>query len=154
KPSRRALENGRLLGSAHTRSRLARAPSPSAAGARAAAAPRPPTSTGHTTPASAATSSTAMAANGRLEAEDIEHVPGVRVVLDVLHRADDAERGVRVVDRHGRIGDRAHPPADPGVDCDVLPAVRAEIRHRVADDPGAGLELPQLLPAARVHRLE
>ena len=41
--------------------------------------------------------------------------------------------------------DRAGPAADAGQDRDVLPAVRPAIGDRLADDPGAGLELPQQL---------
>ena len=44
----------------------------------------------------------------------------------------------------------AHPPT-PEKNGDVLFAVRSAICHRLADDPGAGLELPEHLagPARR-----
>src|SRR5690606_9797157 len=86
--------------------------------------------------------------------EDVEHAARARVVLDALHGAYHAQRRVRIV--VGDVGKRrrAHPAADPGIDGDVLLAIRTEVRDRVADDPGAGLELPQFPPGARVHCLE
>src|SRR4051794_5615965 len=69
-----------------------------------------------------------------LKREDIHRASCRCVLLDVLHRADHAERGVRIVGRDLREGDRAHPAADAGIDGDVLLAVRTKIGDRVADD--------------------
>src|SRR5206468_1750369 len=46
------------------------------------------------------------------------------------------------------------PATDTRKDGDILVPVRAAIRDRLADDAGAGLELPFELAAMRVHRLE
>src|SRR6185503_5726028 len=89
-----------------------------------------------------------------LEAEHIQRVPGPRVLLDFLHRADDPEPGIWIVDRDVWERDRAHPSADTGVDGDVLLAVRTQIGDRVRHDAGSALELPQLGAGARVDRLE
>src|SRR5690349_8024475 len=87
KPSPCSSENGRLFGSEHTRSGSCVA---APAGEHAAAA-----------------SMTTRA----LEAEHIDHISWARVLLDVLHRADDAERRVRIVGGDIRERDRAHPAA-------------------------------------------
>src|SRR4029079_14533142 len=47
-----------------------------------------------------------------------------------------------------------YPPADPGVDRDVLLAVGAGVRHRRADDARSDLELIEHGPVGGVHRLE
>src|SRR6185312_14288438 len=77
------------------------------------------------------------------EAKDIEHVSRLRCALDLLHGAHHAQRAIRVVIRYVRQSSRPHPSADAGIDRDVLLAVRPEERHRIADDAGSSLELPQ-----------
>src|SRR6187549_2873255 len=72
-PSARSFEYGRLFGSAQTRS----------AGPEAVPRSR---ATPHTASVTAAT----VTANTSLETEDIQHAPGTGVLLDVLHRPDDA----------------------------------------------------------------
>src|SRR5581483_1230890 len=81
-----------------------------------------------------------------LETKHIHRASWGRVLLDLFHRADDAERGVRIISGNFRERDRTHPSADARVDGDVLFAVRTEIRDRVADDPRRAVELPQLRP--------
>src|SRR5690242_12699047 len=54
----------------------------------------------------------------------------------------------------GHRGTHHRCPANPGVDGDVLPAVRAEIGDGLRDHPGAELLRPQHLAAPRVHGAE
>src|SRR6187551_1925978 len=136
-PSARSFEYGRLLGSAQTRS-----------GGRCCV-PRL-----WATAISSNVTTSVSPANRTLEREDIEHAPESRVLLDLFHRPDDAERRIGIVDRHVRRRDGAHPASNPGIDRDVLLAVGADVGDRIADDAGAGLELPQFGAAPRVHRLE
>src|SRR3954470_4566854 len=68
-----------------------------------------------------------------LQPEHINRASSGGVLLDVFHRADDAQPGVRVVAGALREGDRAHPAADAGIDGDVLLAVRTKVGDRVAD---------------------
>src|SRR5689334_8040621 len=57
-----------------------------------------------------------VAARMMLESEDIHRVSWSGEFLDVLHRADNAERGVGVVGGDRRERDCAHPATDAGVD--------------------------------------
>src|SRR5215204_4983739 len=86
-----------------------------------------------------------------------EHMEGSSFrgrVLQVAHGVDEAERRGAVADVEVAGDDRTRPAADAGQDGDVLLAVRPAIGRRLADDPGAGLELPQRLAGAGVDRLE
>ena len=82
-------------------------------------------------------------------------LPPTVYARQILHRAGEAERAVA----HPRIDLRrwrptpGHPPT-PGQDGDVLHAVIAHERHRLADEAGVGVELPQLLAGLGVDRLE
>src|SRR2546429_2485378 len=51
-------------------------------------------------------------------------------------------------------GEQPPAPADPGIHRDVLPAVRTAVRDRIADDPGADLELGEEFSGFGVHPLE
>src|SRR6185369_15640033 len=104
--------------------------------------------------ACAAAVSATTASVTRLEAEDIHRAPGRRLLLDLLLRADDAQRRVGVVGRDVGERHRAHPAADTRVDGHVLLAVWAAVGNRIADDARRAVELPQLIAGARVDRLE
>src|SRR3954471_22843932 len=97
---------------------------------------------------------TAHARTSPLEAEDIDRAPGRCIFLDVFHRAHDAQRCVRIVGRYLGKRDRSHPSADPGIDGDVLLAVRTEVGDGISDDARRGVELPEFRPRPRVDRLE
>src|SRR5581483_9596816 len=86
--------------------------------------------------------------------EDIQRPSLRRVLRQIGHRGDEAERRGRIRGREVAGDDGAGPSAHAGEYGDVLLAVRAFVRDRLSDDSGTGLELPQLLAAARVDRLE
>src|SRR5688572_21320659 len=130
-PSSRAFENGRLLGSAHTRS------------TRSAAAG-----------IAGASSTIAISAPTLRQREHIDRAPFAGVVGEILGGAHEAERGGFVARVETAGDDGARPPADAIHDRDVLLAVGPAKTDRLADDPGARAELPQELPAACVERLE
>src|SRR3954468_6282650 len=117
KPSRCSFEKGRLFGSAQTRS------------SRASAA--------------LVASTTSMIATSRLrQAGDIKHASLRRCFLQIRHRIDEAKRrgavtGIEIA-RHNRAG----PAADTAQHGHVLMPVRSAVADRLADDPGARLELP------------
>src|SRR5436189_5857288 len=92
-PSPGRFENGRLFGSAQTRS-------------GASARPVEDASSAHT----------ASSAPRGLKTEDIHRASWRRVLLDVLHRANHPERGIGVVSRNLGKCHGAHPPADACVD--------------------------------------
>src|SRR4051812_39263559 len=87
-PSRRSLENGRLLGSAQTASSGVTG-APERNGIRS---PMPTAATIANAVAAVASHSTR---------EDIEHASHRRGLLDVGNRTGDAERGVRIVGGNG-----------------------------------------------------
>src|SRR5437660_2877737 len=119
-----SAENGLLLGSAQTRSSRAFAAVPHASSAIAASLGK---------------------------AEYIELASRRRHVGQILHRIDEAEcaRAIALVElaRH----DRAGPAADTGQHRDILLAVRAFVRRRLADDAGPRLELPQKRACLRIE---
>src|ERR1700758_4832712 len=101
----------------------------------------------------AATASTAATAIGRSRAttahrsgfrerEHIERPSGCGLRLEIRHNADHAERTGRIARVQITGDDGARPAACPREDSDIFVAVRPAIGHRLADDPGAGLELP------------
>src|SRR3984957_9242831 len=101
----------------------------------------------------AATASTAATAIGRSRAttahrsglrkrEHIERPSGCGLRLEIRHNADHAERAGRIARVKVAGDDGARPAADPRQDGDIFVAVRSAIGHRLADDPGASLELP------------
>src|SRR5215204_6412024 len=137
-PSSRSFVNGRLFGSAHTRSWR------DATGGVAArpGAEQPPAT-------SAASASTALR-----QCERIQHPAFGRVLRQIVHRVREPERGRRV----GRIelagNDGASPPADTGEDRDVLLAVGSAVRDRLSHHARPRLELPQHVAVLCVYRLE
>src|SRR5271156_712378 len=101
----------------------------------------------------AATASTAATAIGRSRAmtfdrsgfrqgEHIERPSGCSFCLEIRHDADHAERAGRVARVKVAGDDGARPAAYSRQDSDIFVPVRPAIGHRLADDPGAGLELP------------
>src|SRR6185312_10751264 len=147
-PSSRSFENGRLFGSAHTRS--------SRAGLAIAAATGRPNMNASSNNAPVIRSPDDLPDLAALsgQPEHIERASWVRGFLQVLHHVDEAERrgGVSRVEIAGH--DRACPTANPGKDGDVLPAVRPSIAYRLADDARRCLELPKQLAGLGFHRLE
>src|ERR1700754_488395 len=101
----------------------------------------------------AATASTATRAKGTSrvaaarrsgfrQGEDIERPSGCGFRLEVRHDAGHAERAGGIPRIKVAGNDGACPAADPRQDGDILVPVRTTIGDRLADDPGAGLELP------------
>src|ERR1700733_5969388 len=92
--------------------------------------------------------------SGFRQGEDIERPSGCGFRLEIRHDADHAERagGIARVEVAG--DDGACPAAHPGQDGDILAPVRPTIGHRLADDPGAGLELPFQLACLGVDGFE
>src|ERR1700728_4614747 len=101
----------------------------------------------------AATTSTAVRAIDRSRAttahrsgfrkrEHIERPSGCGLRLEIRHNADHAERAGRIARVKVTGDDGARPAAYPRQDGDIFVAVRPAIGHGLADDPGAGLELP------------
>src|SRR5215211_7673665 len=127
-PSRRSFENGRLLGSAQTRSSRA--------------------------PAEQETSTAAAKVATLRETEHIQRASLGGRLLEVAHGVDEAERGGAVARIEVAGHDRAGPAADARQDRHVLAAVGAAVGGRLADDPGAGLELPQQLTGLGVKSFE
>src|SRR5277367_276883 len=113
----------------------------------------------------AATASTATRAKGssRVSAafrsgfrqgEDIERPSGCGFRLEIRHDADHAERAGRIVRVKVAGNDGARPAAYSRQDGDIFVPVRPAIGHRLADDPGAGLELPFELACLGVDGFE
>src|SRR5205085_11445633 len=86
--------------------------------------------------------------------EDIERASLRRVVGQVTHRVDEAERGCGVARVETGGDNRARPSADARKHGDVLLAVRAFVDDGLADDSRPGLELPEHFARARVDRFE
>src|ERR1700751_5113242 len=101
----------------------------------------------------AATASTATRAKARSrvaaarrsgfrQGEDIERPSGCSFRLEIRHDADHAKRAGGIPRIKVAGDDGARPAADPRKDGDIFVAVRTTISDRLADDPGASLELP------------
>src|SRR3954464_6810936 len=129
KPARLIVENGGFAGSAQTRN--------SRGWPKADVEP-----------------STQIATRSLGKREDIQHASLVGVLRQIFHRVAEAERDGCVSRIQSAGYDRAGPTAYPGEHCDVLLAVWAFVTYRLADNSGAGLELPKLLSARSVHRFE
>src|SRR3954463_10334000 len=125
KPSPAALEKGRLFGSAQIRS--------SCAAAGAASSSRP--------------------ASALRQPEDIERPPFGGPPRQLPHHLTPAIGGAGVARVEVVGDDAAGPAADAGENSDVLVPIRPAIRRGLADDPAIGLELPQHLAGAGMHRL-
>src|SRR3954462_10614061 len=179
KPSPSLSEKGRLSGSAHTRSALGSAGGACAEAAKAAIAahdttrskPRmlrgmrftkgPPGTLDDEPVPARRPAPTALdrripllRRNLLVQAEHRQHSALGAELVGIAERAESAQacRRVLVADSGGDAD--AGPSADPGEDGDVLLAVRSQVRHRVADDPGRSLEPPELLAGLPVDRLE
>src|SRR3989442_9264185 len=72
----------------------------------------------------------------------------------VTEGADRAERGGRILGADAERHTGAGPAAHSGEHGDVLLAVGSQIGHRVADDAGGRLELPQERAGGRIDRLQ
>src|SRR4051794_13126606 len=119
KPSPLLLENGKLLGSAQTRS------GPAAIATEAGAPNDPPT--------------IAAAANCLREPERIE-VPSLGCrVLQVGHGVDEAQRGRRIARVQIARDNGTRPATDAGQDRHVFVIVWTAIDDRLTDDSGADL---------------
>src|ERR671913_1629153 len=88
------------------------------------------------------------------KAEHIERPSFRRDVLQVAHDVDEAEGRGPVAHVEVAGDDGARPAADAGEDGHILAPVRPAIGGRLADDAGAGLELPQQLAGAGMERFE
>src|SRR3954469_1082977 len=77
--------------------------------------------------------------------EHIEHASLRRGLLQLLRRVRESQcrGGIACIESAGH--HRSRPSAHARQHCDILLAVRTLVRHGLADDPGPGLELPQLL---------
>src|SRR5882672_6114810 len=89
-----------------------------------------------------------------LQPEHEQRAARVADVDVVTKGADRAECGGRILGADAERYTSARPAADAGEHGDVLLAVGPQIGHRVADDPGGCLELPQQRAGGRIDRLE
>src|SRR5882762_111634 len=89
-----------------------------------------------------------------LQPEHEQRAARVADVDVVTKGADRAECGGRILGADAERHTSARPAADSGEHGDVLLAVGPQIGHRVADDPGGCLELPQQRAGGRIDRLE
>src|SRR5580700_5549696 len=110
--------------------------------------------------ASAGTESTTHATRWRTviasppECEDEQRAAETGVLREIRERRPPLAHVERRIGCDITGDQRAHVTADSGIHRDVLLPVRPTVRHRVADDAGAHLELPERLARARVGRLE
>src|SRR6476469_597926 len=88
------------------------------------------------------------------DGEDIEHASRRAFLRQVLHRVGEAERAGRITRVHVPADNRSGPAAHAADDRNILPTVRATVADRLADDPAARLEPPQLLSSARIDGFE
>src|ERR1700751_2226920 len=80
--------------------------------------------------------------SGFRQGEDIERPSGCGFRLEIRHDAKHAKRAGGIPRIKVAGDDGARPAADPRKDGDIFVAVRTTISDRLADDPGASLELP------------
>ena len=123
-------------------------------GDRKPGAPAPDARTGRHTARRRQTQSSPWRCGYWWKREDIERPSRGGPVFQVGHGADEAERRGLVARVEVAADDGARPAADAGQDGDVFVPVRPAIGDRLADDAGAGLELPFQFAAARIDRLE
>src|SRR4051794_41062868 len=88
------------------------------------------------------------------QSERVEHPALRRVLPEVAHGVGESESGRAVAGIELARDDGARPAAHAAEHRDVLLAVRAAVGDRLADDSGAGLELPEELARARVDGAE
>src|SRR4051812_29099413 len=84
----------------------------------------------------------------------MEHAAFHRVLRQVFHRVDEAERGRAVAGVEVPRDHPAGPSAHARQDADVLLAVRGAPGDRLSDDAGGCAELPEYLAVFGVERLE
>src|SRR4051812_8856534 len=84
----------------------------------------------------------------------MEHAAFHRVLRQVFHRVDEAERGRAIAGVEVPGDHPAGPSAHAGQDADVLLAVRAAPRARLSDDAGGRGELPESLAVLGGERFE
>src|SRR6266566_7413192 len=96
---------------------------------------------------------TQRAARGGLESEDPDDSSLTRMASQIGREVCGRPDVGGIVGSHVA-GEQEPVAADPGVDGDVLLAVRAAKRNRRANDTRADLELPELAAGARVRCLE
>src|SRR6266852_4123337 len=89
-----------------------------------------------------------------LQPEHEQRAARVADVDVVTEGADRAECGGRILGADAERHTRAGPATDAGEHGDVLLAVGPQIGHRVADDSGGRLELPQECAGGRIDRLQ
>src|ERR1700733_571866 len=108
------------------------------------------------TVARATGSSRAMTArrSGFRQGEDIERPSGCGLRVGTRHDAIHAEGAGRIARVEVAGDDGACPTAYARQDGDIFAPVRTTIGHRLADDPGAGLELPFQLACLGVDGFE
>src|SRR5437762_10665622 len=128
KPLPSSRDNGRLSGSAQTRS------------SRASAA--------------VATQNKPMTSNALRKAEHIKHASLLRRAGQVFHRIDEPRRSAAVPRVEVARDYSACPPAHARQHRDVLAAIGAAIRNRLADNSRACLVFPQLGSISRIDSLE
>src|SRR5271166_4017066 len=80
--------------------------------------------------------------SGSRQGEDIERPSGCSLRFEISHDADHAERAGRIARVKVAGDDGARPAAYARQDGDILVPIRPAIGDGLADDPGAGLELP------------
>src|SRR2546430_3560893 len=83
--------------------------------------------------------------------ERAARVADIRVVAEGANRAERGGRILRADPQSDALPGPAAPSGEPG---DVLLAVGPQVRHRVPDDAGGRLELPQLRAGRGIDRLE
>src|SRR3954454_7950339 len=86
--------------------------------------------------------------------EHIQHPAFGRCLGKIFHGVDEPERGARVSDIQAAGHNGPGPAAHPGEHGHVFLAVRSPVHNRLADDPRANLELPDLGAVSGVERLE
>src|SRR3954463_2723984 len=145
-PASALFENGRLLGSAQTRS------SRSDAAAAVVASPtrKPRAMPGQLFRRRMAGILTICAA----ELEDQQFAPAGGVERQILRRAGEPQRTVAHPRIDLGIGHHTRPAADARQDRDVLLPVGAAIGDRLADEPGSGAKLPKYVPILGVDYFE
>src|SRR5436190_12950024 len=123
-----SCDNGRLSGSAQTRS------------SRAGAA--------------IATQRKAVTSKALGEAENIQHASLLRRARQVFHRVDESSCSAAVARIEVARDHSARPTTYPGQHRDILAAIGAAIRDRLADDSRARLVFPKLGAVLRIDSLE
>src|SRR5688572_20791790 len=155
-PSRFSFEKGMLFGSPQTRSAFCCASPALALRPRGRRADASATTTAALCQRGARRPATRWPATLRLDRKDIEHATlgGGFVQTRLVGDAHCTQCSVRILAREIVRDGQTEPTAHAGVDRHVLLLVRALERHRVADDPGRHLVLPEHLARLGIYGLE